>query len=290
MMFKYLISVLLVLLFSYFVSAQQNPQIPGINQKNEATKIEKYVDLFDYRTIKDSVSENGFVLERRFKTLPATGDKPESAVLKKNSKTVFQFDRIVHPFSSVFFGAFPFLGKAGGSQLFIAQIAPRSGNHWVINVKPAYEVLFSSDEYNVGREEFHAIDLDGDRIYELSFESLAFYNFEPQRLGNAGVPLTEIVFKYDAGSRKYVPANPQFANYALRGVDDEIVRIRGDNKDFQLAGVLSIVLQYVYSGREADAWALFDQNYQFADREEIKIKAQAVLKNDAVYQYIYKQN
>lgn len=289
-MFKFLISVFLVPSLSAFVPAQQNPQIPGINQKNEATKIEKYVDLFDYRTIRDSISENGFVLERRFKTLPASGDKPESAVLLKNGKTVFQFDRITHPFSSVFFGAFPFLGKANGNQIFVAQIAPRTGGHWVINLKPAYEIVFSSDEYNVGREEFHAIDLNGDRVYELSFESLAFYNFEPQRLGNAGVPLPEIIFKYDAASRKYVPANPQFADYALRGVDDETARIRRDNKDFQLAGVLSIVLQYIYAGRETDGWVFFDQNYEFADRAEIKTKAQSVLKNDPVYLRIYKQN
>lgn len=289
-MSKILNLILLVLFLFSLTPAQENPQTPGINQKNEAAKIETYVDLFDYRQIKDSITENSFVLSRSFKPTTAAGDKPEAAVLRKNGKAILQFDRIGHPFSSVFFGTFSFLGRANGAQLFVAQTAPRAGSHWIINLKPSLEIFFSSDQYNVGREEFHAIDLDGDRVYELSFESLAFSNFEPERLGNAGVPLTEIVFRYDAAQRRYIPANPRFADYALRGEREEIFRIRRDNKDFQLSGVLTLALQYIYAGRETDGWAFFDQHYDFPDRGEIKTRAQAVLRNDPVYQYLTKIN
>lgn len=287
-MFKFLILISFVSFLFSVAAAQVDPQIPGINQKNEATKIEKYTDLFDFRVIKDSITENNFVLERRFQNLRGSADKPEYAVLKRNNQIVLRFDRLTHPFSSVFFGMFPFLGGKA-QQLFVAQRAPRAGSHWIINLKPL-ETLFNSDEYDVGRENFQALDLDGDKVYELSFESLAFYNFEPQRLGNAGVPLTEIVFRYDSQQRKYFPANPLFADYVLRGVDDQTARIRRDNKDFQLSGVLVVALQYVYAGRETEGWDFFDRNYDFSDGGEIKTKARAILKNDPVYQYIYKKN
>ena len=287
-MFKFLVLISLISAFFSVAAAQVNPQTPGINQKNEAAKIETYTDLFDFRVIKDSFTENGFVLERRFQTLPGSPDKPEYAVLLRNNKTVFRFDCLKHPFTSVFLGMFPFLGT-NERQLFVAQIAPRSGSHWILNLK-TMETLFDSDEYNVGREDFHILDLDGDRVFELSFESLAFYNFEPQRLESAGVPLTEIIFRYDSQRRKYVPANPQFGDYVLRGVDEQTARIRRGNKDFQLSGVLVVALQYVYAGRESEGWDFFDRNYNFADGIEIKTKARAILQNDAVYQYIYKQN
>jgi hypothetical protein len=278
--------ILVFLIFAPIASAQTNPQIPGINQKNEATKIEKYTNLFDYRAIRDSVTENGFMLERRIKNSASREDKLEYAVMRKNGKNVLQLDRLQHPFGSVFFGAFPFLGKGAKPQLFAAQIAPRSGSHWIFDVNPKLEILFVSDDYNVGREDFQAIDLNADGVFELSFESLAFYNFEPERLGNAGVPLTEIVFKFDNTRRRFVPANPEFADYALRGVAEASARIRRDNKDFQLAGVLVVTLEYIYAGKESQGWAFFRENYQFADRDEIKGKVEAVLKTDPVYKFI----
>lgn len=67
--------ILVFLIFASTANAQTNPQIPGINQKNEATKIEKYTNLFDYRAIRDSVAENGFVVERRFKNSASRSPK-----------------------------------------------------------------------------------------------------------------------------------------------------------------------------------------------------------------------
>lgn len=285
-----LILILLIFVFAYELWAQSDPLVPGINQKNEARKIETYIDLFNYRAVRDSIVANGFVLERRIGRSTSRNDKPEFAVLRKNNKTVLQIDRVRHPLSTGFFGSFPLLGKNFKPQLFAAQIAPRAGSHWIFAVNPEFETLFASDDYNVGREEFQAIDLNADGVFELSFESLAFYNFEPERLGNAGVPLTEIVFKFDIARRRFVPANPEFADYALRGVDDAAVRIRRDNKDFQLAGVLVVTLEYIYAGKETEGWAFFRENYAFADNAEIMAKAQTVLKTDPVYKFIYGLN
>jgi hypothetical protein len=289
---KIIIRAALVSLFFLAVcriaAAQENPKTPGINQKNETVKIEKYVNLFDFRVVGNSFTENGYTLERRVNAnAERENTSAEFAVMRKNGSTVERFDFLNHPFDSIDFGLFSFLGKKD-RQIFVSQTAPRSGVHLIIGTRPQFRVLFKNSEWNVGREDFNAIDLDGDSVFELSFESTAFYGFEPERLGNVGAPLTEIVFKYDSSADKFLPANPRFAEFSLRGVDEEIARIRRDNKDFQFADVFAIALRFVYAGKETEAWDFFDRNYNFDDREDLKTKIKAIIKTDAVYQYIYK--
>lgn len=268
---------------------QENPLTPGINQKRELAKIERYLDLFDYRVIKNELRQNGYALEKRFNKQLKAGkqnDTAESAVLLGNGKTLLTFDKINHPAETVDIGLFPFLSKTD-AQMFVSQTAPRVGCHWIISTKPQPQVLFESAQFDVGREDFQILDLDADGVYELSFESVSFYGFEPERLGHVGAPLTEIIFKYDSQTNKYAPANAQFADFVLREIENQKTKIRRDHKDWQFADVLAIMLRYVYAGRETDAWNFFDREYNLADKNNLKTKIKVVLNNDRTYQYLY---
>ena len=269
-------------------TAQQRPDDPQTtvkNQKIELPEVERYINLFDYRVLGD-LTANGYTLERR----PRRGDNDDVyAILRRNKQTVMKFDALEKGgFSAVDFGLFAFLDKKN-PQIFVSQTAPRTGVHWIINTKPAFKVLFDSSKYQVGRDDFQVIDVDGDGNYELALESTAFYGFESLHF-NVSVPLTEIIFKYDQQTQEFLPANVEFSNYSLRQIAAQIADIRRDSKEQQFADVLAITLRYVYAGQETAGWEFFQREYNFTDAGQLEIRIKAVLNRDPVYQFIYRKS
>jgi hypothetical protein len=207
------------------------------------------------------------------------------AVLKRNGRVIAKFDGIYFGLGNATdFGLFSFLGGEA-KQLVVSQTVPRDGRHWVVDLSPDARVIFDSGEYGVGREEFSVIDIDKDGVHEISMPVTEFYLFENMYM--AETPLPEIVFKYDRKAGKYFPANPAFQAYALRGVEDEIRRLHTDDQGRYLSHRLGIVLRYIYAGKEAEAWSFFDKEYRLPDKEVMKAKIKAVLKNEAVYKYLH---
>jgi len=95
-----------------------------------------------------------------------------------------------------------------------------------------------------------------------------------------------VIFKYDDKAGKYLPANQLFQEYALKGIESNIATLGSDESEY-LSKRLDIALQYVFAGKEDEAWAFFDREYKHPDKEEVKSKVKAVLREHPVYRFIY---
>lgn len=244
----------------------------------------------DFYVKTDSVEYAGFELKKLRKKvkLENTRDLTEVsyAVLQRNGRTIATFDGVYFGAGNATnFGLVSFLGT-DTQQFVISQTIPRGGRHWVVSVSPKYRVLFDSRDFDVGREEMSISDIDGDGVSEISMALTTFYGFE--NLSSAETPLPEIIFRYDERKRKYLPANQILQSYSLRGIEKEIAELSHLNGESVFPKTLDITLRFIFAGKEQEAWAFFDKEYKMENRNELKAKILAVLKNEPVYKFIYK--
>ncbi len=73
----------------------------------------------------------------------------------------------------------------------------------------------------------------------------------------------------------------------LTGINDKIKQLNSGDESNYLSNRLDIVLSYVYSGKEEEAWSFFDKECKLSNKEKIKSKIKSILKNESVYKYIY---
>lgn len=224
-------------------------------------------------------------LTKKVKLEQTTGLTEVSYVLlKRNGRVLKKFDGVYFGMGNATdFGLFSFLGGEG-KQLIVSQTIPRGGRHWVVNLSPDFRVVYDSGEYRVGRENLGVLDIDKDGRYEILQEVTAFYGFD--HFSSAETPLPLIVFKYDEKAAKYLPANHLFGEYALKGIEDNIATLDSDESEY-LSKRLDIALQYVFAGKEEEAWAFFEREYKHPDREVLKSQVKAVLSEHPVYRFIY---
>jgi hypothetical protein len=198
------------------------------------------------------------------------------------------------------FGLFSFLGGES-RQLLIEQYS--GGAHcclqyWIYELSPRLRPLFDGGRYSTGSvgNQLNPLDIDGDGVYELTLSVMSFDYFD--RLAHANSPFPTVVFKYDRRARWYVPANRLFSTYLLRDVGKDIreaeeVNARTDPSDPDTAGeylapVLQVVLDYVYAGKEQQAWDFYDRTYKLRDKSQMRAKIKRVLRTDKIYQSIYR--
>ena len=79
-----------------------------------------------------------------------------------------------------------------------------------------------------------------------------------------------------------------FQDYALRGIDVDRRNLDPSDKRNYLSKRLEIFLRYVYANKEGEAWAFFEREYALPDKEEMRSRIKAVLKDEPVYKYIHK--
>lgn len=189
-------------------------------------------------------------------------------------------------------GLFSFPG-ASRKQLIVSQDTFRGGNQWVVTLQRSPHVIYDGRLWKTGREvdDMSLIDLDNDGVYEISVPTCIFYGFES--LCPGCTPLPTIIFKYSNKAGRYLPANPEFANYLLAKIEDRKQNIHSigsppDNMN-HLGSVLTVVLDYVFAGRESEAWTFYDQAYKLPDKHEIKKEIRAKLSESPVYQFIYRK-
>ena len=210
------------------------------------------------------------------------------AVVKRNNRRLAKFEGVYFiEGNATDFGLFSLLG-GNSKQLIVSQTVPRGGRHWVASFSPDFHVLFDSGDYGVGREEFNVIDIDKDGVYELSLPVTAFYMMQ-DKMYIAEIPLPEVIFKYDPKAKKYFPAMALFEDYALRGIENDIKTLNQSGESNYLSKRLGIFLRYIYAEKENEAWAFFDREYEFPDKEEMKSRIQAILKDEGVYKYIHRK-
>lgn len=261
---------------------------PDVQPARAAGEREEYPkDITDTFVREGSLTLNGYEVSSREKSMPDSINA-DYVVLKRSGRVVAKFDGVESGVGvATTFGAFPFLG-GGAKQLAVSLTVPRGGRHWVVDLSSrAPRVVFDSRTYGVGREELSVIDLDKDGTYEISMPLTAFYMFEDMSM--AETPLPEIIFKYDAKARGYLPANQLFPEYSLRGVD-EAIRVLKSDDDAYMSKRLGILLRYVYAGRERDGWDFFERAYTRADRDALKKKIAAELSREPVHRFLQRTN
>jgi hypothetical protein len=251
----------------------------------------------------DTLSYNGYVVEMRNRKVK--NDYPVKtrirwidvsyAVLKRKGKVLIEFDANIYfgMGNSTRFGLFSFL-PSKAKQLVVSQDIFRGGTQWVIELSPRPRIVFDGPKWEVGREgdDMKIMDLDGDGLYEISVPLCDFYGFA--KLSPAATPLPEIIFKYSKQARRYLPANPQFADHLLAEIGNQKQNLPQPDAEVEkmdhLGGVLSIVLDYVFAGREQEAWTFYDQAYKLPDKDRFKTLVRARLSHSPVYRFIYHKN
>jgi hypothetical protein len=276
-------------------NTQDSRPAPDSQTARAAEAPEEYPkNITDTFAREGSLTLNGYEVSRREKKVryfypPESKLAPDLldstyAVLKRGGRVVAKFDGVESGFgNATLFGAFPFLGGET-KQLAVSLTIPRSGRHWVVDLSArAPRVLFDSETYGVWGEELSVIDLDKDGTYEISMNVPAFYMFE--NMSMAETPLPQIVFKYDAKARRYLPANRLFPDYALRGLDEEIRELKPDDAAY-MSKRLGLLLRYVYAGREREGWDFFNRAYERADRDALRKKIASRLGEEPVYRFL----
>ncbi len=207
-----------------------------------------------------------------------------NAILKRDGKFVAKFDGIYHLIANkTRFGEFSFLGDES-KQVIISQTILQGGRHWIVSLEPSYKVLFDSNDFEVGRSDFDIVDLNDDGVFEIVMDSIDFAFFEGMK--SDLTPHVEVILKYDAKAQEFRPANHEFADFALRDVDDEIVKIDPQDKQKQLSGILKVMLRYIYADQPEKAQKFFEEKYTFDDKEVMRVKITDNLFQSTVYRYI----
>jgi hypothetical protein len=224
--------------------------------------------------------------------LYATTLEVSYATLIHDGEILARFDDgLYHPMgNSTTFGLSSLLG-VHTKQLVVAQSIWRGGSYWIVNLAPRFQVIYHSGEWGVGTEDIWAIDLDHDGVDEILQPATAFYALR-DKVAISRIPLPEVIFKYDVQAAKYLPANTLHKDYLLREIEESKERISEVSKNSvdHLADVLNVTLRFVYAGEEKEGWAFYDKVCQLPDKEEIRSRVLALLKDQPVYQFIYKNH
>jgi hypothetical protein len=258
----------------------------------------KEISVSDVFSAHDSLTYKGYVVEKQHREvreaypqgtqLPPSRIDVSFAVLKRKGGVVIKFDDNIYfgMGNNIRFGFFSFLGDQT-KQLLVSQDVPRGGTQWLVNLEPHFRIIFDGSDWAVGREgdDMRIIDLDEDGEFEIILPITDFYDFQ-DKLPMAQIPLPSIVFKYDHRALKYVPANPRFQNYTLRGFSERKAKQPDDEFD-QRANAIEELLAFIYAGKERQAWESYNMSYSLGDKQEIRLRVKAILSRQPVYKFIY---
>jgi len=240
-------------------------------------------------TREKSLSYNGFNVAKITKRSKSEPIEFSYAVIKKNGRMLAKFDSLHGGLmNATDIGVFPLLGSKT-KQLIISQTLPRTGRHWIVELAAKPKVLFDSGDYEVGREEVWAVDIDGDGVYEIWLYVTTFYG-EFNQLSVVNTPLPKMVFRYDKRAGRYLPANHSYRDYLLKDIDTNISNLPTVVGERYLASRLNILLRLLYTGKEKEGWEFFDKAYTLPDADRIKAKVNEVLQEAPAYKFIRKRS
>ena len=238
-----------------------------------------------------TLSYQGYAIEKRSKRVriddePEGGSSPSTvdvsyATLKRHGRVVATFDANIYfgMGNATSFGLFPLLGGSK-KQLIVSQDIPRGGTQWIANLSPKFHLIFDGPQWGVGREgdDMQIVDLDHDGVFEILVPITAFYGFSAW-IPTGRTPLPTVIFKFDPKTAKYLPANSLFPDYL---VSDMRKRKEGVSTTLdpiaQPTEILPIVLDYIFAGKEQEAWTFFEESYKLADKQELKARIQTMLR------------
>src|SRR5262249_38603679 len=269
------------------LSAQDSRQSPQATPIPSVSAQPEEILMSDIFTREKSLSYKGFKIATIAKRKRSKGHLQDLSyvVIKKNERVLAKFGGpIDEPLNATDIGLFPLLGRKT-KQLIISQTVPRGGRHWIVELAANPRVLFDSGDYEVGREEVWAVDIDGDGVYEIWLFVTSFYGaFD--RLSAAYTPLPTVVFMYDKQAGRYLPANHRYRDYLLKDIETEISDLPTAVGERYLARRLDVLLRFLYTGKEKEGWEFFDKAYTLPDSGMIKAKVKYVLQEAPAYKFI----
>lgn len=136
------------------------------------------------------------------------------------------------------------------------------------------------------------VDADSDGVFEFS---LSVMSFDYQLSSHVFSPFPAAVFAFDRKTRKYEFANRKYpkiveARYAeTQEWEENTFRFTKDENNKLRVTTINKLLFFIYSGKEAEGWSMFDENYNREDKAEIRNTIQKILKKDPTYRAIYAQ-
>ncbi len=290
---RYVVSLLLLLILlpgCQDLDARRSTNSTVNQQPISASQNSNSVD--DLRTVfskEPSLSYLGYRVIKEQKTVDIEGIKTEVsyALLKKGEVTVATFDGLYHPAGNTTeFGLFSFLGGEP-KQLIVEQSTPRNWSHWIAKLTPDFQVIFDSRKWSLDGE-LILLDINHDGTFEFTKTLAIFYDFH--KLPTSESPLIPILFSYDRNAGQYIPANHGFQEYALKGIEHEVKNLDRSSAQAHLAGVLHILLRYIYAGKQQDGWAYFEREYNLKDKDVVKSDVVSKLEFEPVYKFIYQKS
>jgi hypothetical protein len=258
---------------------------PQVNSA-EAPIAEDELTMFWQFLSDETINYNGYVIEKRLKSIPGEREAQAYVVLSKNGHVIQSFDGMAYHSlgNSVGFGLFDFLGT-NRQQLAITQDVNRGGVQWLVDLTPTPRVVFDGRAWQVGREgaDCYIQDIDGDGVFEISLPITDFYELM-DKMSISGIPLPGITFKYDPQKRKYLPANRFLRSDGSNSFEQAD---KANELSFRSV-VLRDMLELIYQGKRDQAWQYFNSTYNLNDKKEVERRVKTILRNQPVYKYIYK--
>jgi len=213
----------------------------------------------------------------------------EYAVLRRNGRIVATFDSPIDQLSEVRFGLFSFLGERA-KEMVIEQRSDKLWRYWIVSLQPQFSVVFDSNKYDVVYE-LRVNDLDNDGKQEILQNLGTFWYFKSNNIFS---PRPPILFQYNAQEARYTPANREFKEVMLKDIGQRVDKARKvieqkDDPEHELhihSAVLDVLLRYLYSGEEDEAWSFYDKHYNLRDKETFKKELKDTLAADALYREV----
>ena len=209
------------------------------------------------------------------------------AELRHNSTTVASFDGTYHPMGNeTEFGMFNLLGDK--SQLVVEETVWKGGRHWIYDLSgKRARLIFDSADWGASREDFGLLDLNSDGQIEVIKRLTDFYKLQ-DKFAMSLIPMPSVVFRYDPGRKKYLPANPLFPSHTLR---DRLTIVTSANSDDmqEQAFIVSTLLDYVFAGKREKGWLFFERSYKADDKVALRNRLTSILRKQPVYRFIYER-
>lgn len=285
-------------------SQSQSSVTPPAEQTTENDNEKSVFDLFVPEAQK-TLSYNDYTLTKTSKKVwvkEVRIDAPMTvpySVLKRKRQIIKRFE---YNDSSLTIPDFGWLNLSGeqSNHLIVGQIEPRIGRFWVISLLPYYRVLFDTEAFGGSRQELWLEDIDKDGTYELEMVTFGCTSIGlPYNL--LCTPQPVIIFKYNKKADKYLPANHLLQSYALAKIEKRIGQLKTtseqpsitDNKAFEVGvyfrEMTEIFLDFIYAGKEQQAWGFFDKYYNLPNKNNLKASIKKDLRKDPVYRFIYRR-
>ncbi|MBX7222949.1 MAG: hypothetical protein K1Y36_23575 [Blastocatellia bacterium] len=272
------------------------PKLEGIIFQTPVTSIRQGVRLYSFELFCSharKLSYGGYQVQRVWN--PETAEF--SVVITKKGKRLYSEKAVSQRADDVMFGFRRLIGTKH-KQLLVMIYA--GGAHCcygllIFDLFPKFQLIFDGSEYlrlGDAMYDFWFYDVNGDGIWEFEQGDVpAEFSF----FCGASLPRVPIMFAYDPGVRRYVPANHRYRKFILYGnehLKQGILKLNHQTKegvdpDYS-ADFVYVFLRYAYAGQARKAWAFFDSQYKglHPAKQVFKKEVQEALAEDPIYQMI----